>query len=188
MGKTGGGPGTNQYKIRGQSGLSRVVLPAFAPEDVSPERRRIMGKQLGLPPEFLIRMSYDSDSEVREAVAGNPETDSATFQRLARDKVADVREAVAGNVACPPDVLRFLSSDPASKVAWTVAKNPATPQDVLRALIYYGLGMRANVAANTACPPDLLLRLLDDEDEMVVMSAKSNIEVLPPHLRTIAGI
>lgn len=113
-----------------QLGLCHVstVVPEAKP--VSGARRLQAAGDLSASPVDLEQYAEDESTDVRAAVARNPNTPAAVLERLAQDRDRGIRTAVAGNSQTPPETLRRL----AEWAPWSVASNPATPSDLLAQL------------------------------------------------------
>lgn len=85
--------------------------------------------------EVLEHLSCDGSPDVREAVADNVRTPTATLDSLSGDFIAAVRMAVAGNPNVSTENLQRLSKDEVNYVRWGVAHNEKTSTEVLELLI-----------------------------------------------------
>ena len=85
--------------------------------------------------EVLELLAGDSSTDVREAVADNLRTPTATLGVLSKDPVAAVRMAVAENSNVSSDNLESLARDTVNYVRWGVAHNEKATSNVLQDLI-----------------------------------------------------
>jgi hypothetical protein len=85
--------------------------------------------------EVLERLALDDSLDVREAVADNLRTPTATLNALSTDSAAAVRMAVAENANVSEANLETLAKDPVNYVRFGVAHNEKTPSNVLELII-----------------------------------------------------
>lgn len=85
--------------------------------------------------EVLDRLAREASIDVKEAVADNLRTSTATLDALSRDSAAAVRMAVAENANASEANLEALAKDPVNYVRWGVAHNEKTPSHVLQEIV-----------------------------------------------------
>jgi len=83
----------------------------------------------------LTRLAQESESSVREAVAGNPKTPAEVLTLLAQQSESSVREAVARNPKTPAEVLTLLAQQSESSVLVAVAGHPNTSLATISLLV-----------------------------------------------------
>ena len=100
-----------------------------------------------------MKLSEDSDCDVRSSAAGNPNTPVDTLVKLSEDSDCDVRSSAAGNPNTPVDTLVKLSEDSDCDVRRNAAGNPNTPVDTLVKLSEDSdWAVRRNAAGNPNTP------------------------------------
>ena len=115
--------------------------------------------------EVLIKLSRDSDTMVKEAIAGNPSTPTDILNNFFEDSTStnNIREQLAGNPSTPIDTLDRLSRDPEVKVREQLAGNPNVSLEVLIELSKDSdEAVEAAIARNPSTPTDILDRLSKD--------------------------
>jgi len=85
-------------------------------------------------PVLLSMLAFDSDAQVRWAVADNPVTPEQTRERLASDEVPEVRAVLAGRT-CSLVLHELLATDISEAVRLEVAE--ATPHDCVLVTLAY---------------------------------------------------
>jgi hypothetical protein len=112
------------------------VLPQAVKERLcDPYFRRNLASETNTPLSILGFLAKDPDYQVRELVARNPQTSSATIlESLARDDQWKVRWRAAENPHTSAATLEVLAKDPAKYVRKGVAQNLNTAPSVLEVL------------------------------------------------------
>ena len=117
--KTGGGPGSNQYRVRGTA-KQRQNAPQMSTGMTSPQaalrgldigQRSILARDPSTPPEILTLLAQDKDIHVRHEVARNSSAPPELLAQLAQDENMWVRWRVVKNLKCPPEILLQLIED-----------------------------------------------------------------------------
>lgn len=128
-------------------------------------------------PSVLARLARDPDSDVREAVASNPEVAADTQLVLARDADSDVRELLAANPRLTDDALSVLLDDSDSDVAEVLAVRGDLPLTALQALAAHDYWrVRQTIAKRPGLPLALAQVLARDSDSDVARHAKRHPE------------
>jgi len=108
------------------------------PELVKRNHTALLRWQIATYPEasqaVLDFLATDSDPDLQERIAENPQTWPMTLARLAKSPLTNVRIAVAHNENTSIDVLISLAEDPSLDVRYSMAENPALPSKLLRQL------------------------------------------------------
>ena len=108
MSKTGGGPGTNQYSVKGKSIKARPKLVPPSMEELSSHELYILAQ----------------NSHFREAYARRGDYSPRMFCKLAKDPSVNVRRGVAKNLSCSSEALMILAQDPDIMVRRAIARHP----------------------------------------------------------------
>lgn len=118
-------------------------------------------------------------------------TSPEELSRLADSPDTDVREAVASNPNTPPNVLAKLASDESGYVRWSAAENPSTPVKVLRELVRNAdpnkgedLNVLQGVASNPSTPVKLLEKLINPNMDKYVRNEALRNPSIPAELLT----
>jgi len=154
-------------------------------EDANAYVRARVAENPNTPPELLAAMAQDPGEIVQKAVAANPNTPMATLLALAQYESSNIyesshiRQGLSANPRTPPDVLSGILAvemeDQRFPWSWlTLARNPSTPSESLRLLSTQEAEVRAAVAGNPSCPPDLLSTLARDKAKSVRTAVASN--------------
>ena len=147
------------YGLRAPNLIELLREPAASTDKPLMEK---LGRSRHCPPELLSHLCRDDSSDVRKALAKNPNISGELLVRLSTDRSSAVRRAVAAHRNCPDSILEsFLSSRD-----WE---------------------LRAKVAGNRSCPPQLFERLAADEDSSVRSTLLSS-QKLPAALWEENGI
>lgn len=109
--------------------LENGLLPQDAFDilsDILPEDSAIaaFAQNPKCPKTLLRHLAIDSDSRVRERVAGNPSCSPDVIARLASDESADVRNAAAENLSTPRETIMRLAKDEDGYVRCAAIRNP----------------------------------------------------------------
>ena len=138
MGKTGGGTGSNQYKVRGcQQGRTKRGSPlddtnqnaVLAISSMVSNEKESGGSSLvgimGNMPHVLETLARDPDANIRAQTARNPNLPFSLLDMLSRDGSYIVRQGVASNPAANAEMLTRLFKDKDTHDA--AARNPNLP-------------------------------------------------------------
>jgi hypothetical protein len=135
----------------------------------------LLASNPGIPAEMILRLSADSDVEVRWGTAYNPRTPVARLLAL-RDagKYSTMNEHLARNPALPREVMvAMYRGGEANKVAF--AMNPGLSEDLMRDIANTGDELaRIWLAGNPSLPPELMETLERDLAEGVRRSLEQN--------------
>ncbi|MBI5790672.1 MAG: hypothetical protein HZA63_04265 [Rhodocyclales bacterium] len=135
----------------------------------------LLASNPSIPPAMLLRLSLDSDVEVRWGTAYNPRTPVARLLGL-RDagKYSTMNEYLARNPALPVEVMTAMyRSGEASKLGF--AMNPALPEELIRDIAASGDELaRIWLAGNPSLSPELMTTLERDPIEGVRRSLEQN--------------
>ncbi len=194
MGKTGGGPGTNQYQVRGRTKRAPAAPTGTLIDQVSAAPlRRPCGevwnskcKKLVTGPDW----SHGNHPTVRrqQAVAQDPSTDPELLAVLSRSTSTSVRARVARNTSADSATQERLSRDDNAWIQMEIADNPMADPQVLERLSQSEFDpVRNAVASNHRTNPGTLARLVTDPSADVRHSALYN-PFLPEHLRALGSI
>ena len=166
-------------------GAARRALVIAARGDYSARRQAASGVgaallwQLSVDPKERVRetvakhstrgllavLSSDNRTDVRSAVASNPNAGTDLLRRLSSDTSQQVRSGVASNPAVDADVLSLLSSDDAWQVRRSAARHPAATIDMLHRLAFDSDdAVRSEVVQNPSTPLDALNQLASDDN------------------------
>jgi hypothetical protein len=115
---------------------------------------RIMLAKSGIK-EVLEMLADDWCIDVRDGVAGNPNTPVSVLEKLARDNDYWVRRRVSINPNTPASVLERLAEDDDVRVRILVALNPNTPVVVLERLAEDEEWVRKAVYENPNTPNEI---------------------------------
>ncbi|GAA2732515.1 hypothetical protein [Actinocorallia aurantiaca] len=159
----------------GHPRLAPALLEALA-DDPAQAVRLAAARNPAASSGLLARLAADPDRDVRQSVALHPATDTTTARVLAADPSSCVRLALARGPAllCEPALAGLLSADEDEHVREELAANPACPAEVLVRLGRRGqpVTVRRAVAANPACPADVRTRLAADPSPYVRRAAR----------------
>ena len=123
------------------------------------------------PPELLERLASDMSPNVCAAVASNPASSPELLQQLRTETQWPVPVSLAGNPNTATEILAELA-DRDTITQSAVASNPSTDRDTLWHLARsHDIDVRRGVALNPLCPPDILQKLVSDNDYRVVETA-----------------
>jgi hypothetical protein len=78
----------------------------------------------------LARLCLDSDSDVRTAAAGNPNSSKTMFCKLANDEVSSVRASIVTRDDAPLEALQLLCCDTEPEIRERALKHPNLPPKV----------------------------------------------------------
>jgi hypothetical protein len=135
----------------------------------------LLASNPGIPAEMILRLSMDSDVEVRWGTAYNPRTPVARLLAM-RDagKYSTMNEHLARNPALPREVMvAMYRGGEANKVAF--AMNPGLPEELMRDIANTGDELaRIWLAGNPSLPPALMEALERDLAEGVRRSVEQN--------------
>ncbi len=149
-------------------------LTAFSSSDV----RRAVAMNPNTPPDSLLQLAKDEVWKVRHDVAYNANTHPGTLLILAKDIVEDVRRRVADNSNTPVAILIELSKDD-NFVRVGVAMNANTPPTILATLAENKAStVRRGVAMNKNTPMEILSMLAMDSIGVVRGKAKESLDTL----------
>lgn len=141
-----------------------VRLEAFRDTAV----RHLLAANPSIPREMILRLSADTDEEVRWGAADNPNAPVGRLLVL-RDagRYSTMNEYLARNPALPREVIvAMYRGGEANKAGF--AMNPALPEDLMRDIAATGSDLdRTWLAANPSLPADLAARLAEDPSENV---------------------
>lgn len=109
------------------------------------------------PPERLAQLVYDTSPEVRNAVAGHPQTPLAALHKLLEDKIVAVRRKAAQHDSLLESDLRRLAKHSDWEIRRSMAWRSATPVDVVDRLAQdRHLAVAEAVACNEHASSDAL--------------------------------
>lgn len=131
-------------------------------------------------------LAKDSHQNVRNAIAGNPNTPVYLLELLAKDEDFVVRGFVARNPSTPVALLESLSYDNASVVVNGVALNTQAPGRLLAELAQRTADSRFPgyyIAENPNTPPETL-ELLSDVHQCEVKSPRTQT----PHIMFLKSL
>jgi hypothetical protein len=131
-----------------------------------------IGKSLEMSFEELEQGAYNSDAEIRETIASQPNITPSLLQHLAGDETAVVRRKVASHLNAPISLLEYLADDIDPEVRAMVAANSNTNLEILEKLaadkhLEYETyaPVRIAVASNPKTPPSILKQLVFEPQE-----------------------
>lgn len=213
--KTGGGPGTNQYGIRGQAKSVSLVPPA---PQVVPLLESYRCGQLWLTncDEMIHPPHYSHGSHPTNTDMHTLPADEAMLRAMTSSRSEIVRSAVAAHISAPKECLVRLASDASWRVLQSLATNPDCPAEVLEHLAHKGnpqltemvaahinmspdtlarlaeaphttASLRAEVAYNPHCPPETLRRLGGFPDLKIRAAVPCNPNCPGPTLERLVG-
>ena len=157
---------------------------------VDPQAKRD-AKQAGDPysePAVLERLAKHKNPYIRGNVAFNPSSRPGILTALSQDNDEYVRSRVASNVYAPADVLSALASDRKENVRMCVAMNPSTAPSTLANLSRdLGESVRMGVSRNLSTHQTTLAALAIDPWPAVRSSVILNPNTPPEILATMAN-
>ena len=168
-----GGRGSNQYKKRGISQISKRSLSLKEP----------IAHNLHAPTDS----PQDNGWLIRERMARDPNTPGEVLEALAHPGAElQVLKAALCNENILPTTIARLAAHPDNDISIRIATNHKTPPEILRSMAERGI-LRKYIAVNPACPVDVLLSLLVDQSSVVRSFAQTN-QSLPEHLRVVGQV
>lgn len=167
--KTGGGPGTNQYKVRGRT---KARPPTGPGTDLMPPTN---------PGQHKCGELWGGDCEIRVCAPkwvhdGHPVTQKAAAY-------------AATSRHTPPEVLVHLLRTHSTLEVWKlVGRNPALPkEEILKLAEDRSWVLRQSVAMNPGTPPEILARLAENVDWEMQSALARNPNVPPETLAKLAN-
>jgi len=128
----------DEHRMVREAAASHPDLPLELVErlaqDEAPTVRAAVGRRDDLPAEYVPRLAQDPAWQVRAAAAGRSDLPPEFVGKLAEDTDWMVREAVAGREDLTGPAAAYLAGDPIASVVRTLAANPACPREVLEHL------------------------------------------------------
>ena len=169
------------------------ALDALA-QDEHDAIRRTVARNKTAPAEVLALLAEDPDDYIRQSVAKHPSTPKDALDRLFKygPASANVREALAGNPNTPPETLRevamWAARGDAIQTLEVAVRNPSIPTDILSDMSrHWSSDVRLAVVVNPAVPAEAIAALLEDEVGVVRRLACSNPTVSKARLEELAG-
>lgn len=151
-----------------------------APEDLVREVKaelELSRRQTRPSRSALEQMVADKKAEVRISVAFSPAADADLLTMLGGERRStQVRRAVAANPNTPVAVLRALAGDDNDQVRQAVAFNGATPPDLLVELAGRSIDLAILVAMNPDVPREVLDAMAQDRSPLVRFVAKGFLQ------------
>lgn len=131
----------------------------------------------------------DEDFDIVElaiALAGNPQTPKGLLRNLLTHDHEGVIATLASNPSLPLDIMEDLLGS-GEYVGENVASNPTLPSRLFDDLASsYFRAVRESLAERKDLPLDLLMRLVDDEEDVVLRAVLSNPHTPPSVKKSLA--
>jgi len=124
---------------------------------------------------ILKELAESKDLQIKNSVAGNPNTPSDVLKELAKDERLALRRIVAGNPNTPSDVLKELAKEKDSQWPSEIFYDFADPkvESILDSLTN-GQQVRQTVAGNPNTPKETLIELSKEKDQGMKIELAGN--------------
>lgn len=156
--------------LKKRARLFHRITPSFLEvlsHDNNPEYRSWVARNINLTFETAMRLSDDPDETVKVRLAKCTSFLEIVY-KLSFDSISDVRYAVANNKHTPSDILLRLVYDEKGYVSNHAIGNPNMPSNELEKLSdKVDPNLRFWVAGNPSTPISVLRKFLSDVDEYV---------------------
>jgi len=178
----------NWYVRREVARYAKVpqVLAILA-EDSDANVRQALAWNPNVPTDLLCRLAEDNSAMVRAAAAWHPRIPLKVLLQLAQDKHEDVRAKAASNKKLPTEVLKRLAWDDSSYVRYFVLLNENLPEELLQQLATdKDPEVRVRVASHSRISQHLLGLLAHDKNAQVRRVVATNPNTPKDTLQTLA--
>lgn len=160
--------------------MKKYIKSAVA--DLSEESRdaKLLTAIHSIRPEQLEELSHSPVSDIRIAVAENPNTSVSTLKDLVSDTNYWVRYAIAKNPNAPIKLINMAVKSLGESLTWDIYSyysklaESTDPKILTKLSDFRDYRVRRQVASNPNTPVDVLYKLALDEDSDVVDVAVSN--------------
>jgi hypothetical protein len=148
-------------------GPTRDIFSRLAQDEDSDVRLALAGNP-EVPPDVLATLAHDPGMRVRGRLALNPHIDGETLSLLSKDPVSYVRACVAAHPEARAQILDVMADDAESETRLRVAEHANTPDSVLARLASdVEINVRRAVALNPKTSVSILKRLAYDEEQAI---------------------